>query len=295
MWVLRRREVLNKPNILLLISLLMLCAACGKTKTEEVKSGRLKYVETLRYGSAGTHGSKGWYVNDRLFYVNGKSWSPKGINVNDHISDCEASPNESVEALKCYSFADLKETAYILRMKADEPEWLTASDAKYEGGDNLGQWVGEGRWLLFKDYYFNVETSERREIKGLPDFPRNYFLATSPDLETIMYRESCFRKRYDSETGKPLPEEVIEKQCSVFEEHARKGVEAFWLIEAKTGSVKILELKKADYPWAVSTDSFLKVEWLKEFRSKLVWEKDANGRYILAYPNQKALAANSLS
>ena len=264
---------------------LLLSSACGQTKTEEVKSGRLSYTETLRYGSVGTHGSQGWYVSDRKFYVNGRSWSPKGINVNDHVAGCEASPNRSVEAIKCHSFADLKETAYILRMRDGKPEWLTASDALYNGGDNLGEWTGEGRWLLFKDYYFNVETSERREIKGLPDFPHNYFLATSPDLETIMYRESCFRKRVAPETGEPLTDEETEKQCKVFEEHFKKGLAAFWLIEAKTGSVKILELNKKDYPWAANTDSFLKVDWLKEFRSKLVWEKDEHGSYRLVYPN----------
>ena len=70
-----------------------------------------------------------------------------------------------------------------------------------------------------------------------------------------------------------------------FEDHFKKGIAAFWLIEAKTGNVKILELKKKDYPWAENTDSFLKVDWLKEFRSKLVWEKDKNGKDQLVYPN----------
>jgi hypothetical protein len=274
----------NVSNNLILLCALLLCSACGQTKTEEVKSGRLKYVETLHYGSVGTHGSQGWYVGDRRLYVKGWSWSPKGFDVNEHIGGCEASPNGAVEAIKCYSFADLKETAYVLRMKGDSPEWLTASDAPYGGGYNLGEWAGDGRWLLFKDYFFNVETSERKTIRGLPDYPRNFFIAASPDLETVIYRESCFDTRQDPETGKPLSDEETEKQCSTFQEHFKQGVAAFWLIEAATGRVKILELKKNDYPWAVNTDSFLRTDWLKEFRSKLVWEKDEGGRYRLAYP-----------
>jgi hypothetical protein len=263
----------KNSNVLFLVAALLLCSACGKSKVEEVKSGRLKYAETVRYGSVGTHGSEGWYVSDRRFYVNGSGWSPKDLDVNEHIAGCEPSPDEAVEAIKCYSFADSKETVYLLRVKGNAPEWLKASDAPYEGGDNLGEWVGEGRWLLFKDYYFNVETSERREIKGLPDYPQNFFLAASPDLETIMYRESCFGHRLDPETGKPLPDEETERQCRTFEEHFTNGIAAFWLIEARTGGVKVIELKKSDYPWAANTDSFLRTDWLKEFRRTGVAER----------------------
>ncbi|MEP6901429.1 MAG: hypothetical protein ABJA66_06735 [Actinomycetota bacterium] len=88
---------------------------------EEHQSGRLKYVETLKYGSVGTHGSKGLNVDNRELFVGGKSFSPEVLNFNDAIGRCEASPNEAVEALKCDSFEHSKETAYVLRMKDDKP------------------------------------------------------------------------------------------------------------------------------------------------------------------------------
>jgi hypothetical protein len=170
---------MKKINFILPFVILLLAAlGCDKTsETETEKSGRLQFVKKLRYGSVGTHGSQGWYVNDRYFKVNDKDWSPEGIKVKD-ISRCEASPNEAVEALKCSSFAGAKEVWFILRMKADQPEWITAPATG-------GEWVGDGRWLLFIDSYFNVETSEQRKIKNLPDLPKDYFRAASPDMKTM--------------------------------------------------------------------------------------------------------------
>lgn len=266
--------------------LLALVLACGpsKSKTQEFKSGRLKYVETLHYGSVGSHGSQGWYVSDRNFYVNEKRWSPDGIKVSD-IAGCEPSPNTSVEALKCYSFADLKELVFVLRMKNDSPEWVTVSDAAYGSGDNLGEWVGDGRWLLFRDYYFNVSTSERKPVKGLPDDPGKYFRAASPDLKTIIYEEYCFTTRFDLPADKPRDKE-IERQCKLSNEHIDKGIKAFWLIDAETGDVKILELKKQKFPMLDRSKDLAERRWLETFQKMLVWEKDKDGKDRLAYPNE---------
>jgi len=267
-----------------MILLLVVLACGGKTDTEEVKSGRLKFVETLKYGSVGTHGSQGWYVSDRNFYVNGESWSPSGIKVKD-IAGCDSSPNQAVEALKCYDFQDQKESVHILRMKADKPEWVTASDADYRGGKNLGEWVGEGHWLIYKDYYFNVETSEKRNIKGLPDFPEEYYRATSPDLGTIVYEETGFNTRYDLPPGADLEKERA-KQYKLFYEHIDKGIAGFWLIDANTGKVTLLELKKEKYDWLRWDQKKFhsRSDWLAYFQKQLVWEKDKSGKYQLAYP-----------
>src|SRR5258708_1421431 len=78
-------------------------SGCAKTKSEDHKSGRLNYVETLKYGPAEVHGQEGWYVTDRNFYVNDRRWLPDNIKVKD-IARCEPSPNSSVEVLRCYSF-----------------------------------------------------------------------------------------------------------------------------------------------------------------------------------------------
>lgn len=260
--------------------------ACGgsKTETQEFKSGRLKYVEHLNYGSVGTHGGQGWYVSDRNLFVNDQRWSPDNIKVKD-IADCEPSPNKSVEALKCYSFADGKEAVFVLRMKDDSPEWVIASDALYGSGDNLGEWVGEGHWLLFTDYCFNVATSERKAIKGLPDYPGKYFRAAAPDLKTIIYEEYCFTTRFDLPSGKPHDEEIA-KQCKLSNEHNSKGIIALWLIDTDTGDVKILELKKEKYPELNRSNNHKERAWLETFQKMLVWKKDKTGRDRLAYPNE---------
>lgn len=272
------------PFFAMMLLLFVILACGGKTKTEEVKSGRLKFVEVLKYGSVGTHGSQGWYVSDRNFYVNGGSWSPDGIKAKD-IAGCDSSPNKAVEALKCYDFEHQKESVHILRMNADKPEWVTASDADYRGGKNLGEWVGDGHWLIFIDYYFNVETSEKSKIKGLPDFPESYFRATSPDLGTIVYEETCFIPRYDLSPDVPLEKER-DKQCKLNQEHIDKGIAGFWIIEAKTGKVTILELKKEKYDWLYWNQKTFhsRSDWLDYFQEQLVWEKDKNGKYQLVYP-----------
>jgi hypothetical protein len=266
------------------IILLALSSACLKSKTEEFKSGRVKYVETLKYGPAGVHGQPGWYVTDRNFYVNDWRWSPDNIKAKD-IARCEPSPNASIEALKCTSFADLKESAFILRMKDDKPEWVTASDAPYGSGDNLGEWVGDGHWLLFREYYFNVATSERKPIKGLPDDPGKYLRATSPDLKTIIYEEYCFTTRFDLPSDKQRDQE-IEKQCKLSNEHIDKGVIAFWLIDTETGTVKILELKKEKFPALNRSNNRSERQWLENFQKMLVWEKDKNGKDRLVFPSK---------
>jgi hypothetical protein len=281
----RSKSASHFSSALSLGILLALVLACSwfKSKTEEHKSGRLNYVETLKYGSVGTHGSQGWYVSDRNLYVNGRRWRPNGIKMED-IARCEPSPNASVEALKCYSFADSKEAVFVLHMTNDKPEWATVSDAPYGSGDNLGEWVGGGRWLILKDYYFNVATRLRKPIKGLPEYPGKYFRAASPDLKTIIYEEYCFTNRFDLPRDKTRDKE-IEKQCKLSNEHSDKGVMAFWLIDAETGDMKILELKKEKYPTLNRSSNLTEREWLENFQKMLVWETDRNGKDRLVYPN----------
>lgn len=262
----------------------MIAGCSSKTRTQEFRSGRLKYVETLKYGSVGSHGSKGWYLSEGNFYVNEKRWSPDGIKKED-IAACEPSPNPGVEALMCYSFADLKESVFVLRMKDDKAEWVTVSDASYGSGDNLGEWVSEGRWLILKDHFFNVATSERTPIKGLPDYPGKYFRAASPDRKTVIYEEYCFSTRLDLPPGKERDTE-IEKQCQLSNEHRAKGLIALWLINSETGVVTIVRLKKQKYPSLDRSNNMTGRQWIENFQKLLVWEKDENGNDRLVYPNE---------
>lgn len=268
------------PAIVLLIS----AAGCfwGEKKTEIHKSGRLEYIEYLRFGPAGTHGSRGWYVHDREVKVSGRRWHPEEIDVKDIT--CEENPNEAVESLKCQSFKDMKQTVYIIRLKGDQPELVKASEIEFVKGDDSGKWADDGHWLLFRNYYFNVETSEKKEVKNLPGEVDNCFIVASPDLETIIYRDNCYDFVRD-ESGEVINMDEYKKHYDKAQERHKNGIAAFWLIEAKTGEVKILELKITDYPFAKNPSPYLTVDWLKEFKSKLVWEKDKNGKDRLAYPN----------
>jgi hypothetical protein len=143
-------------------------ACASKSKKEDHKSGRLNYVETPNYGPAGVHGQPGWYVVDRNFYVNDKRWSPPGIKVKD-IGSCYPGPNPTVEALMCHSFAEMKQWVFVLHMKDDQPEWVTAFDAEIGSGNDGGEWVGDGHWLLFRDYYLDHKDAKVRAaaVSGL--------------------------------------------------------------------------------------------------------------------------------
>jgi len=253
----------------------------GEKKTETHKSGRLEYVRYMRFGPAGTHGGKGWYVHERELKVNDRRWQPEEINVQDIT--CEASPSQAVEALKCISFRDMKETVYIVRMKNDKPELVTAAAIESVKGDDSGSWTDDGHWLLFRNYFFNVETSEKKEVKNLPGEVDNCFVVASPDLETIIYRDNCYDFVRD-EAGEVTNMDEYQKHYDKAQERYKNGIAAFWLIEAKTGEVKILELKIADYPFAKNPSPYLTADWLKEFKGKLVWERDKNGKDRLVYP-----------
>ena len=135
------------------------------------------------------------------FYVNGKHWLPKGDEkLTDRINWCDTSPNPQVEILRC--FGDSTEnyaTTYIVRMKDDEAEV-----EKFNEGTGV-IWVNEdGRWLLGKKLLFNVETGEKREVKGMPwadekdsSSPTQYIIAVSPDLKTAVrkYKDSLPSKK----------------------------------------------------------------------------------------------------
>ncbi|HRH43682.1 MAG TPA: hypothetical protein PKY82_18775 [Pyrinomonadaceae bacterium] len=263
------------------------CCA-NETQYEERKSGRLKFIKTLHYGSVGTHGSQGWYVSDRNFYINDKSWKPPNIsNVKDDISDCEPSPNPEVEVLKCTSFKDLKDTTYILRISENNPVWETVISGNYQSNKNSGEWVNDGKFLLFKDFYYNVQNSEKIEIKGLPDFPANRFRATSPDLSVILYEGDCF---YADEVTAEVDARRI-ATCNDSNKNRELKLSTFWLVGIKTGETKIFRLSREKYDWLYydSGKSYNQDGWLKFFQKQLVWEKDKDGKYQLISPKEEPI------
>lgn len=263
------------------------CCA-SETNYEETKSGRLKFVKTLKYGSVGSHGSQGWYVSDRNFYINDKSWKPPNISdVHDAIADCEQSPNLEIEVLKCTSFKDMKETSYILRISEGNPLWETAMSGNYQSNKNKGEWVNDGKYLLFKDYYYNVQTGEKIEIKGLPDYPSERFRATSPDLSVILYEGDCFYA--DDVTAEVDARRIA--TCKDSNKNQELKMSTFWLVEVKTGETKIFRLSREKYDWLYynSGKNYNKDGWLKFFQQQLVWEKDKDGKYQLTSPKEEPL------
>lgn len=261
------------------------CKFFSQSKIEETKSGRLKYVETLRYGSVGTHGSKGWYVDDREFSINGRKFSPEKIDVNETIGDCEASPNETIEVLKCYSFEKSNETVFLLRMKNDKPVWTTLYQDAYikSNGKNLGEWIDDGRGIIFKDFIYKIEPDEKSAIENLPAYPEEYFRAVSPDLKTIVFQGFCFNKSAEVsiETKK-----LDEKLCAESDRLYKNKVEVLWLIEGETGAIKLLELSRDKYDWLNwNQNKFEKrSDWLKFFQRQIVWEKDKDGKFQFVAP-----------
>ncbi|MEP6903860.1 MAG: hypothetical protein ABJA66_19210 [Actinomycetota bacterium] len=162
-------------------------------------------------------------------------------------------------------------------------------EAEREGRSDSGFWVGDGHWLLFKDFYFNVEIFERKEIKGLPAYPKDNFMAASPDLDTIIYEESFLMSLYDLETREKIPNKLLEERCKKhYVGGIYKGVAAYWLIEAKTGDLKILELKEDEYP-ALKRPSPQGENRESNFKKMLDWEKDKNGKDQLVSPKGKTI------
>lgn len=273
-----------KSLILLMVALATVfgCNLLGETKTIEIKRGRLKFVQTLRYGSVGTHGSKGWSVINKEFFLDKKKISPP-----EELDGCSASPNENVEAFNCFKFKDLREMAYVVRIKDNKPDWIKIydEDSTRSSGKNLGEWADEidGKWLIFKDFLFNVLSDEKREIKGLPDYPENYFRAISPDLQTIVYEGSCF---YGFPDAPESLKKLREKKCQETEKLYPNNLINLWLTEVKTGEAKFIEVSREKYDWLIWDQAKYpaRKDWLKFFQQKLTWEKDQNGKFQLIFP-----------
>ena len=274
---------MKKLNLLLPLVLLS-AIAFGCRNSEKTTRGRLKYVETSHSATTG-HGSRTRATDSRQFYANGWKWSPEKVDLNKFTGDCEAGPNEAVEAFKCHEYNDLY-FVYVLRMSGDQPEWVTVSSQPSIREPDHGIWIDDGRQLIFRDFFYNVVTGERREIKGVPDYPANSFRAVSPDLKTLVFQGDCFLSSVSQNSIKyiELSEAVKknrEKICADEERFEKNKLEVLWLIDAETGATEFLELSRDKYLWLSPPHE----NWLQYFQQQLVWQKDETGRDRLVYPN----------
>ncbi len=271
------RTTLGACSTLLIVGVALACTMFSPSQQETEKSGRLEFVKTLKYGSVGTHGSKGWYVSNREFRVNGRGWAPPDFDVNEDIGSCEADPVQEIEALRCSGFANFKEASYVLTMRDDKPVWTVPFLGEHNG-KSKGEFADDGRSLVFKDYLFDIATGSKQPVLGAPDYAEDDFRSLSPDRQVIVYQGCCFLK---IEGDSDALVELKSKTWAKSQLRENKGTEYLWVIETATGHVDILELRTYQYEWLVwNQDRFhTRREWIEFYRQKLVWQKDDAGRY----------------
>jgi hypothetical protein len=198
----------------------------GASSGDAVERGKIKFVKTSY---------------SRSFYVNGKKWWPADDQeFAKKINWCDLSPNAAVEVLRC--FGDSTEdygTTYILKMKGEEP----VVNKLDEGTGSV--WVNEdGRWLLYRKFFYNVETEEKIEVKGMPwaDDPKSsapvqYVLGISPDMKTVVrkYRDLPRKKGEDDF----ISLEIIDTQTGNSEIRKVNFTENQWLNDYQNPSKDI--------------------------------------------------------
>lgn len=265
---------------LLLIMLGFLVGACENSKTEEETRGRMRHITKLSYGRVGD--GQGWYFDDHNLYVEGNDWKPKDIDWDD-IGDCEPSTNPKVEAFRCYSFAHSKSVIYLSSMQGDKPVFVKVIDEPYidSRGNNLGEWVGDGRWLLFRQKMVNVETLEEKPLNGLPDYPYKYFCDISPELQVVVYLDTFYDSYFNTKDS--TLSKQYSKQWDLDIERIKKGIHAFRLIDVTSGKASVITFDEAQYAWLKSTLYPNKGRWLAEIKKRLRWQKNNAGQWTIGF------------
>jgi hypothetical protein len=267
---------INNLAILFVVGL-FLTLGCGGSSSggdgaNERKSerGRLKFVISATSIHSKT---RSFYRSVQSgFYVDGKEWAPEGEpDFAERFESCDTSPNPEVEILRCPSgFGEEPKATYILRIRNEKPEIK-----KIEAG-NDGAWIDEdGRWLLFRKLYYNIETDERIEVKGMPfaddpygSSPVVYVLGVSPDKKTVV-------TNFDS-----LPRTEVK--------NGKEGTEMFltlWIVDAEAGTVDKRKVSFTKNPWLVDhqqpeNDIVPPSAAGKNF----VWKRGADGKDKLVVP-----------
>ena len=255
---------------------LFLVIGCDGTSSGEssnerkVERGRLKFVVSAT--SIHTNTRSIFRSVHSQFYVDGKEWSPEGEpDFAERFEGCNTSPNPNVEIIECFSgFGEEPKATYILRMKNDKPE------IKKIVAGNDSTWIDDdGRWLLFRKLYYNIETDEQIPVKGMPfaDYdppasPVTYVRGISPDKKTVAAILNSI-PRTETQNGKEGTEEFI----------------TLWIVDTETG---VTDKRKV---------SFTKNPWLNDHKQpyddivpppvtikKFVWKKNADGKDVLVVP-----------
>lgn len=231
------------------------CREYKRVETEEVKSGELACVHKI--GIKDSYAEEKRYNLGTKVYFAGELFAPDDYkNFNEFVAGCEASPDKSVTALKISGVEYEKGGMFLLRIENKKAVLTKIADYRSESD---GEWTGDGRWLLFKDYFINVETGERRDIKSLPRNP-NYLslVGISPDLKTVV----MYGKQDDEFLG-------------------------LMLIDTETGQTTEPKFERAKYEWLLdrthaAPNTGAAHIWIS---NQFKWEKDASGKDRLVYPS----------
>ena len=270
----------NMNNLsILFVVWLFLTLGCGGSSSEnngdnpnerKTERGRLRFVAnatSIHTNTRSIHRSV-----SRGFYVDGKEWSPEGEkDFAEKFESCDTSPNPNVEILRCPSgFGEAPKATYILRIKNDKPEVI-----KVEAG-NDGTWIDDdGRWLLFKKLYYNIETDEKIEVKGMPfaddpfgSSPVQYVLGVSPDKKTVVTIFDSI-PRTEIKNGKESTEEFL----------------TLWIVDAEAGAFEKRKVSFTKNPWlADHKQPYDDIVPPPETWKSFVWKRGADGKDKLVVP-----------
>lgn len=251
---------------LLIFSLLSLGCVGGRSNDKEntVERGRLKFVKS---GTAISIGKEPIFRSvDQYFYINGQEWSPENDkNLAKRINWCDTSPNPNVKILRC--FGDSTEnysTTYILRMKGEEVDLQRLE----EGVGSV--WANdEGRWLLFRKFFLNVETGEKIVVKGMPwaddedaSAPVTYVLAVSPDMKSVVRKYKDF----------PLDD-------------SKEKFAELEIIDTESGNSEVYQVDFAKNIWLKDwQDPENNIQPPPATNKKFVWEKGKDGKDKIIVP-----------
>ena len=250
----------------------------GEQKERGVTRGRLKFgrADHNEFDDA----FQRWYVMgiEGALFVNGERWLPPDKpSLAAGFLSCDTSPNQEVEILRCHN----SEAIYLVRMKNDKPEvqkipesnlMFTLPDvSKAVSEDPVNNiWISEeGRWLLFREFYLNVETGKQIKIKkispenGKKSFVEPYkVIAVSPDMKTIV-------EKYDD---------------NIYSEEAESFIK-LEITDIETGKVKNLKVSLTKNPWLnENTKPENEIQPSPAPSKHFVWEKGANGKDKIVAP-----------
>ena len=272
---------INMNNLLILVVIgLFLVIGCGGSSdtgapygddpnARKIERGRLKFV--ISATSIHTKTTSIYRSVHSQFYVDGKEWSPDGEpEFAEKFEMCDSSPNLNLEVLLCSSgFGEAPQSTYILRMKNDKPEVV-----KIEAGNDFTWIDDDGRWLIFKKLFYNIETDEKIEFNGMPfpdevnSSPRTSLRAVSPDKKTIVtnFGDS---PRTETKNGKEGTEKFV----------------TLWIVDTEKGEFEKRKVSFTKNPWLndhkqPEKDFIPPPETYRHF----VWKKDADGRDRLVVP-----------